>query len=459
MPSGCSAVNQNGGVSIRVHPCPSVAKKTFSINLDASQQFALDLMRSGKNVFLTGKAGVGKSTVIGEYIGSSFCPVDVTATTGIAAINLQDAFLHKTGLMLRAMTVYRWAGIGIGPKAGQPFVEFFRDLECNMFPARRAAFNRIRQANTILIDEISMLPGRVLDYLDFHCRQIRETDRPFGGIQVIAVGDFLQLPPVCKTDRYDWAFQSVAWKAAEFVPAFLDTIHRQDEPEFIAALNDFREGRIRGNTAKTLAARIARFPNRNITRLLTHNTQVNKWNDYSLGCIEDEKEYVFVADSEGLPNEVEFLRKNMITPWELRLKRGARVMVTRNLSDDGELIAANGATGTVEDFSFDGSINVVLDGGREIQITKHIFHFDPMRPESGKVTQYPLRLAYAMTIHKSQGLTLDRAMIDIRAAREPGQAYVALSRLKGLSGLYLKDWIKGIFVSQDAINFYRNLDS
>jgi ATP-dependent DNA helicase PIF1 len=446
MPSGCSAVKNSNSMATVIH-------------LDASQRFALDLIRSGENVFLSGRAGTGKSTIIGEYIGSAFNPVEVTATTGIAAINLQDAFLHKTGLLLRAMTIYRWAGIGIGPKVGQSFVDFFRELECNMFPARRAVFNRIRKADTLLIDEVSMLPGRILNYLDFHCRQIRGVELPFGGIQVIAVGDFLQLPPVAKTGNYDWAFQSDAWKGAGFVSAFLEKIHRQDEPEFINALNDFREGRIRGATAQTLAKRIARFPDRNITRLMTHNTQVNKWNTYSLGCIEDEEERVFVAESEGPTTEVEFLRKNIITPWELRLKRGARVMVTRNLSDGGELIAANGATGTVEDFGFDGSIGIILDGGRDIQITKHIFHFDPMRPESGKLTQYPLRLAYAMTIHKSQGLTLDRAMIDIRAAREPGQAYVALSRLKGLSGLYLKDWIKGIFVSQDAINFYRNLDS
>jgi hypothetical protein len=427
------------------------------IRMDASQQLALDLMRSGKNVFLSGLAGTGKSTVVGEFVGSAFSPVDVTATTGIAAINLQDAFLSKTGLMLRTMTVYRWAGVGIGPKSSESFIEFFRGLECNMFPARRAAFNRIRKANTLLIDEISMLPGRLLDYLDFHCRQIRENDRPFGGIQVIAVGDFLQLPPVSKTGVYDWAFQSAAWKGAELVPAFLNIIHRQDEPDFIAALNDFREGRIRGATAKTLAARIARFPDRDITRLFTHNTQVNKWNDYSLGCIEDEADQVFVADSEGPPNEVEFLRKNMITPWELRLKRGARVMVTRNLSEEGELIAANGATGTVEEFAFDGRIAVRLDSGQTREIARHNFHFDPMRQESGRITQYPLRLAYAMTIHKSQGLTLDRALIDIRAAREPGQAYVALSRLRGLGGLHLKDWISGIVVSSEAIQFYRDI--
>lgn len=430
-----------------------------AISLDASQQQALDLIRSGRNVFLSGRAGTGKSTVIGEYIGSAFRPVEVTATTGIAAINLQDAFLLKTGLMLRAMTIYRWAGIGIGPKPGERFEDFYRTMQCNLFPARMAAFNRVRRAETLLIDEISMLPGRVLDYLDFHCRQLRGVDQPFGGIQVIAVGDFLQLPPVAKTGNYDWAFQSDAWRRADFASAFLDTIHRQDEPEFIDALNDFREGRIRGGTARTLARRIARFPDRDITRLFTHNTQVNKWNSYSLGCIEDEEERVFIAESEGPPNEVEFLRKNMITPWELHLKVGARVMVTRNLSEAGELIAANGATGTVEEFTFDGRIAVRLDGDRHILIEKHTFHFDPMRRESGSVTQYPLRLAYAMTIHKSQGLTLDRALIDIRAAREPGQAYVALSRLRGLSGLYLKDWISGVFVSQDAIQFYRTLQN
>jgi ATP-dependent DNA helicase PIF1 len=448
-----------GGVALSSSKGGGGSHYSAAIYLDASQQSALDLIRSGKNVFLSGRAGTGKSTVIGEYIGSAFNPVEVTATTGIAAINLQDAFLLKTGLMLRAMTIYRWAGIGIGPKLGESFLEFFNSLEVNMYPARMAAFNRIRRADTLLIDEVSMLPGRILDYLDFHCRQIRGVDRPFGGIQVIAVGDFLQLPPVTKTGNYDWAFQSQAWRTADFASAFLQTIHRQDEPDFINALNDFREGRIRGATAQTLAKRIARFPDRNITRLMTHNTQVNKWNSYSLGCIEDEQERIFIAECEGPPKEVEFLRKNMITPWELHLKRGARVMVTRNLSDGGDLIAANGATGTVEEFSFDGRIGIILDSGRDIQIEKHTFHFDPMRRESGSVTQYPLRLAYAMTIHKSQGLTLDRAMIDIRAAREPGQAYVALSRLKGLSGLYLKDWIKGIFVSQEAINFYRNLKS
>lgn len=428
------------------------------MHLDPSQRRAIDLMQSGDNVFLTGLAGTGKSTVVQQFLGSAFVQPHITATTGIAAINLQDAFYSRTGIAIRASTVYRWAGIGIGPRANQSDENFFRELTNNMIPSRRAAFRRIETAECLLIDEISMLPGRVLTYLDFHFREIRRCREPFGGLQLIVVGDFLQLPPVSKTGKYDWAFQSQAWADAEFVPCVLERIHRQDEPEFIDALNDFREGRIRGSTARLLASRVPRFPSREITRLFTHNTMVNKWNSYQLGCIEDVPEIVFTAEAEGPESEVEFLRKNMITPWELKIKEGARVMVTRNLSAEGELVAANGATGNVRSIQrHDGIIWVELDGGKEIGIERHSFHFDPMREESGKIIQYPLRLAYAMTIHKSQGLTLDSALIDIRAAREPGQAYVALSRLRSIKGLWLKDWIKGVFVSEDAINFHRNL--
>lgn len=304
------------------------------------------------------------------------------------------------------------------------------------------------------------MPGRVLDYLDFHMRRIREKMMPFGGVQVIAVGDFLQLPPVAKNGNYDWAFKSRSWEAACFDIVNLNVIHRQNEIEFINALNDFREGRISGDTARLLAGRVARFPDREIPRLFTHNTQVNKWNTYQLECIEDEKECVYAAETSGHHSEIEFLEKNMITPFDLRIKRGARVMVTRNLpGEDGGLEAANGATGRVVSCAakFGDKTVVALDSGQVVEIGPYQFSFDPTRVDSSYVMQYPLRLAYAMTIHKSQGLTLDRALIDIRAAREPGQAYVALSRLRSLGGLYLKDWIKGVFVSPDAINFYRRI--
>ena len=429
------------------------------MKLDPSQEKALERMQSGYNVFVTGRAGTGKSQIVLEHLKSAFTSCEVTATTGIAAINLQDEFSNKTGKALNASTIYRWAGVDIGPKEGQTNEEFYDELNLNMSPFRMQAFKRIKRTETLLIDEISMLPGRMLNYLEYHFRQLRKNPLPFGGMQIIAVGDFLQLPPVSKSGGYDWAFLSKAWDKAEFYDCCLKVIHRQDDPDFINALNDFREGRIRGETARLLASRTARFPDRNIPRLLTHNTMVNKWNTYQLGCIDHEPEIIFEAEKEGPQHEIDFLLKNMITPEHLHVKRSARVMITRNISEQGELVAANGAVGTIDMIDETaGLVHVTLDNKRSLTIERHPFHFDPMRESSGLVTQFPLRLAYAMTIHKSQGLSLDRALIDIRAAREPGQAYVALSRLRSLQGLWLKDWIKGVFVSPEAINFYKQLN-
>lgn len=433
------------------------------MNLAPQQLRAVELVESGTNAFLTGMAGTGKSTVTTAIVGRSMRRVDMCATTGIAAINLQQQFIERAGITVKTYTIYRYAGVQLGPAPGQSFEDYFWFLEQNMSRSRRAAFQRIRSAECIIIDEISMLPGRVLDYLDFHFRKLRGVDRPFGGVQIVAVGDFLQLPPVAKDGKYDWAFMSKSWQAANFAPCYLTTIFRQNEPAFIEALNDFRVGRISGETAKILGTRVARFPSRNIPRLFTHNVQVDKWNSYQLECIEDEAELTFTAETNGPDDQVEFLIKNLVTPQTLLLKRTARVMFTANITVDGEMLAANGECGTVEEFncrtqnSLSG-IRVKKDNGTEIIVEPFSWQFDPQDDNSAHFIQYPLRLAYSMTIHKSQGLTLAEALIDIRAAREPGQAYVALSRLKSLKGLYLKDWFKGIMVSPEAIDFYRKLE-
>ena len=433
------------------------------MNLAPQQLRAVELVESGTNAFLTVMAGTGKSTVTTAIVGRAMRRVDMCATTGIAAINLQQQFIERAGITVKTYTIYRYAGIQLGPAPGQSFEDYFWFLEQNMSRSRRAAFQRIRSAECIIIDEISMLPGRVLDYLDFHFRKLRGVDRPFGGVQIVAVGDFLQLPPVAKDGKYDWAFMSKSWQAANFAACYLTTIFRQNEPAFIEALNDFRVGRISGETAKILGTRVARFPSRNIPRLFTHNVQVDKWNSYQLECIEDEAELTFTAETNGPDDQVEFLIKNLVTPQTLLLQRTARVMFTANITVDGEMLAANGECGTVEEFncrtqnSLSG-IRVKKDNGTEIIVEPFSWQFDPQDDNSAHFIQYPLRLAYSMTIHKSQGLTLAEALIDIRAAREPGQAYVALSRLKSLKGLYLKDWFKGIMVSPEAIDFYRKLE-
>ena len=436
---------------------PSTPQSSISNTLDAGQLRAVSIMQGGGNVFLSGMAGTGKSTTLLRFIGQSFRCVDVCATTGIAALNLQDQFRRSAGIGLPAHTVYRWSGIGLGPAPGQSFESYWSFLNSGRVPmSRLAAFRRIAKCECLVIDEISMLPGRIFDYLDYQFQQIRENKLPFGGIQIIAVGDFLQLPPVSKTGRYDWAFQSEAWKRAVFKNVYLKNIHRQDEPLFIEALNNFREGRISQRVADVLASRVKMFVDRKVVRLMTHNAQVDKWNEYQIGEIEAE-ELTHVATFTGPEHESDFIRKNSITPAILTLKVGARVMVTSNITDEnGQLIAVNGQCGEVID-QMEGGVSVMLDNGTAVILVPKKWTYDPQCEDSASMSQIPLRPAYALTIHKSQGLTLDRAHIDIRAAREPGQAYVALSRLRSLSGLYLKDWIKGIHISEEAINFYRNI--
>lgn len=433
-------------------------KQLGAPNLDEQQERALALMQTSRNVFLTGMAGTGKSYLVRQYIGQAFASrVDMCATTGIAALNLQQSIFAQTGLTIPAHTIFRWAGIGIGPKPGQSNEAFFDQLMRIGSRSTINAIRRIKKAEVLIIDEISMLPGRIFNYLDYHFRTIRGNDEPFGGVQMIVVGDFLQLPPVSKTGIYDWVFLSRAWHAAHFQSVYLTHIHRQSDPVFISILNDFREGRVRGETASILQRRIAKFLPDSILRLMTHNVQVDKWNALKLGGI-DAPEYTFEAQEAGDDKELEFLRKNLVTPQKLTLKVGARVIVTANLTAGERLIAANGESGNVTEIdTLREKIWVRKDNGDVIPIGLFTWKYDMLRDDSGAFTQYPLRLAYAMTIHKSQGLTLDKAIVDIRAAREPGQAYVAVSRVRSLSGLWLKDSISGVFVSREAINFYKTL--
>jgi ATP-dependent DNA helicase PIF1 len=427
---------------------------------DPDQKIALARVNEGRNVFLTGPAGTGKSSVTVELIRRRIRDrsLKVCATTGVAALNLRDKLSAMFGESVDASTVYRWSGIGLGPRDGQSFEEYLNYMRTRG-QNFQGAKSRIRGTNTLIIDEVSMLPGKILAFVDYVCREVRGDDRPFGGIQVIAVGDFLQLPPVSKTGRYDWAFQSPVWEALEFSAVSLRQVHRQDNPEFVSILNQFREGSITPEGKRLLERRVARFPAAKILRLFTHNTQVNKWNAYQLGTMESE-EKVFTAEGHGPAHEIEWLQKNLVTPTDLKLKRGARVMVTANLPDPDRpeaLAAANGDLGTVIDWTSD-RILVRLDGGSDITVAPHSWEFDPTtEAETGEFVQFPLRLAWACTIHKSQGLTLDEALVDIRAAREPGQAYVAVSRVKSLAGLHLKDWFSGVWISPQAKDFHRRV--
>ena len=395
----------------------------------------------GRNVFLTGMAGTGKSTLLRGLIEERGAVVTITAATGIAALNVGG------------VTVHRWSGMMLGPRGDQSDEEYFRQLQQDHRFSVRAGFDRVRDCELLVIDEISMLSGRTLQFLDFLCRRLRRCDAPFGGIQIVATGDFLQLPPVRKNPAvpYDWAFLTKAWSEAAFAVVHLTKIHRQDEPDFTRALSAFRQGEIRGSDAGVLHRRVVSFPDANITRLYTHNVQVDKWNAYRLGELPGE-EVLHEARLSGPDSQQQFLCDNLLTPQQLVLKPGARVMFTVNNAEVGYV---NGQTGVVD--AVDARSVVVSTNGSLLDVPRFTWRYDERDKRSAAFVQFPLRLAYALTIHKSQGLTLDSAYVDVRAAREPGQAYVALSRVRTLAGLHLKGWFSGVFVSQAARNFYANL--
>lgn len=434
------------------------------MKFDPDQKVALARINEGRNVFLTGAAGTGKSSVTVEMIRRRLGDrsLKVCATTGVAALNLRDKLHALFGQHVDSSTIYRWSGIGLGPREGQSFDDYLGYMRTRKLSWQNAC-RRIRGTTTLVVDEVSMLPGRILEFVDFVCREVRGDPRPFGGIQMLAVGDFLQLPPVAKTGRYDWAFLSPVWQELGFSNVSLRTVHRQDDPDFISILNQFREGTVTKEGAAILKKRVALFPKSALLRLFTHNTQVDKWNAYQLGAL-DGHEHVFHAEGHGPREEIEWLQKNLVTPTELKIKAGARVMVTANLADPNQpeaLMAANGDLGTVAGWDAE-CVLVELDNGRTIEVGPHEWEFDPTVTatpgmETGVFIQFPLRLAWACTIHKSQGLTLDSALVDIRAAREPGQAYVAVSRVKSLSGLHLKDWFSGMFISPQAKEFHRRM--
>jgi ATP-dependent exoDNAse (exonuclease V) alpha subunit len=412
----------------------------------------------GRNIFLTGMAGTGKSHLLREWIairdhlteGQDI--VHVTAPTGIAALNVGG------------MTINRWAGMFLGPPYGMSFKTFMSE---NYPPA--LAYERIKNANVLVIDEISMMTGRNFDYLNFLCQRLRDRTDPFGGIQVIVIGDFMQLPPVSTEQErtYDWAFKSEAWDEAGFVPICLEKVHRQSDREFITALAGARMAELRGKAWEVFRGCVTMNPPDNVVRLYSRNSMVDRWNDMMLNDLSG-NHYEFVSKKLG---NCKAILDAMRSPDVLQLKVGAAVMITKNLDDK----TPNGMLGKVTRIETgsgmnEGLIEVELSDGRVICPKRHKWEFRSAsewnsdfsdatgeRVTQSCVTQFPLRLAYAMTIHKAQGMTLDAAYMDVNSTIDPGQAYVALSRVKTRAGLMLKDWPKGIWVSSEAKAFYKGI--
>lgn len=416
--------------------------------------FFIEAASAGSNIFLTGMAGTGKTTLLRKFLEGFSGRVDITAPTGVAALNIGGT------------TIHRWCGMMLGPQGDTTNEAYFDWLKQQPYRSIRKGFDRVRDCQTLVIDEISMLPGRQVEFIEWLFRTIRRNPEPWGGAQVIVVGDFLQLPPVRKGGEnvpYDWAFAHPVWARSQFVPVSLTRIWRQSDGRFIRALKAVRGGTLDGDEVSRgiLKARVIPFPDSKIPHLYTHNTMVDRRNNSMLAELEGELS-TFDGIHFGNPKNSAFIAENLMCPARLELKVGAVVMTTINHTD-GDYV--NGSIGTVVEIETCGGFmsTVYIKKTRDNQtvaVRPYTWKHGQNAADDGyaEYTQFPIRLAYAMTIHKCQGLTLNAAYIDVRAAREHGQAYVALSRVRELDGLLLKEWFSGVYLDDAVVQFHRDLN-
>lgn len=384
-----------------------------------TQAHALDILKMGENVFLTGPAGSGKTYVLNQYIQylkEKGVGVAITASTGIAATHLGG------------MTIHAWSGLGIRSKLS-PYDE--DELE-----TRKYLWDRYGKVHVLVIDEISMLHHFRFDLINRLCQMFKRSDSPFGGMQVVLCGDFFQLPPVSKEGEEQglFAYASKSWKSMNLHVCYLKEQHRQEDETLLAILNTIRSNEVDEYTFELLQERFNKDPEINITptKLYTHNVDVDKVNQEELNKLGGET-FVYEMITRGARNIVETLKKSCLSPEKLVLKKGCKVMFVKNNYEIGYM---NGTLGTVVRFE-DGVPVVELKDGREVRVAQDAWQIEEDGKLRAELRQLPLRLAWAITVHKSQGMSLDAAEIDLSKAFTPGQGYVALSRVRSLEGLKL----------------------
>lgn len=384
------------------------------------QREAFRILASGSNVFLTGAAGSGKTHLLRAFLrwaDNEMKTIAVTASTGIAAT-------HMGG-----MTIHAWSGMGIE--------DSLTDTEIEKIAFDKKLNKRFNETDILIIDEISMLHHTRLDLVDEILRKARNTMRPFGGIQVICSGDFFQLPPITKGFEDmtpPFAFHGRSWQNADFAVCYLEEQFRQTEDTMVRILNDIRNGTVSDRTRALLTSRIGVFTEHNeATRLYAQNVDVDRINAHRLAELEGEQR-TFTMTSSGPAHLVTALKKNCLAPELLHLKAGARVMFVRN---DPQGRWVNGTIGRMEGFDILGAPLVRKIDGKLVTPDQETWIIADGDRTLATITQYPLRLAWAITIHKSQGMSLDAAEIDLRNAFVKGMGYVALSRVRTLQGLSL----------------------
>ncbi len=384
-----------------------------------TQKEALAFLKIGANVFLTGEPGSGKTHTINEYVkylrAHGIEPA-ITASTGIASTHIGG------------MTIHAWSGIGIK--------KFLSENDLDELCQRERLVSRVSKTKVLIIDEISMLDSQTLTAVDMACKALRRRDEPFGGMQTVFVGDFFQLPPVNRAGQEIslFAYLAPVWQEAEPIVCYLSEQHRTEDASFLKFLSAIRSGEITEDIHKILQARITnKTEHGNATRLYAHNVNVDRVNIEKLNALTHTGR-TFSMSARGGEYSIESLKKSCLSPESLSLKVGAQVMFTKNVFESGYV---NGTLGEVESFTADGDPVVRTKKGKRIQVVPQDWTMSDGTRVLATISQIPLRLAWAITVHKSQGMTLDEATIDLREAFEYGQGYVALSRVRSFSGLSL----------------------
>jgi GTPase SAR1 family protein len=459
-----------------------------------TQTHALTILKTGKNVFITGPAGSGKTYVVNQYIRwlkDHGVSLGITASTGIAAT-------HMGGV-----TIHSWTGIGIK--------DTLHAHDLQEISERAQVRRKIEEAKVLIIDEVSMLHHFRLDLVDRVLKHIKKSKEPFGGIQIVLCGDFFQLPPVSRMGEPEahFIYQSDAWKQGNFTVCYLSENYRQGVDAVVNILNEIRGGEVSQDSYELLKSRFVTAKNKigardasetsfestgernessepssqyrwvaenettdsdtrkdgsvsgssmrtepivgeedsvseasglgdvEPTRLYTHNIDVDTINDRQLGSIPG-TETTYEMITKGKKPLVETLKKSCLAPEKLRLKKGARVMCVKNNFEEGYV---NGTLGVVVScgWGVDPVIHTAptpdFPSGREITIELADWTIEDDGRILAQITQYPLRLAWAITVHKSQGMSLDAVEVDLTKSFEPGMGYVALSRVRTLAGL------------------------
>jgi ATP-dependent DNA helicase PIF1 len=437
------------------------------MELSKEQQLSFDKYIKGDNIFITGPGGSGKSALIRKIKEHSKKQIQVCALTGCAAVLLN----------CKAKTLHSWSGIGLGNGT----------IEQNIKKILGSRYKRETWKDTdiLIVDEVSMLSLKLFNMLNEIGKAVRKNPRPFGGIQLIFSGDFYQLPPVGNKDDLDtqrFCFESVNWNSI-FTPNCqiqLVKIFRQTDEIYSTILNQIREGKIKKKSNELLLQYVGReaaenlvveptklFPTKNKVEYINNSKMCalnSEENEYTVKHVFDvemtneEKRMRLQYSKEDIQTELEYLTGNLICDKNLKLKVGAQVMCIINIPLPTDEMICNGSQGIVIRFCSATNLPIVkYNNGIEMVMGRHIWASENI-PGVG-VSQVPLILAWALTIHKSQGATLDTAEIDVGSGIfECGQTYVALSRVKSLNGLYLTSFdVRRIKINIKVKEYYDSL--